>query len=267
MPAHALNVQTKGLAAELRDVAYRTEHVVRNFRERIHSQRLRLDHLQGLKGFIVRIKIQIAISRRVHEFTTSIRELRHRFNFLKIRCYSTEGLGNSTVYYDSESYRREEMQRLREIHTLRDSLHVGQHYAMRQQEGRHGLQVGQHNAMRQQERRPDLLLPDSEELVGIDLPRDEVVKILTQEGATSSKKLRVVAIVGDGPLGKTALAKAVYNSLSKQFDVAVWVTMPRRPGIIKILDDILSHKQRTSTWFLCIEGSPRSKQQDLPHPP
>lgn len=83
-------------------------------------------------------------------------------------------------------------------------------------------------------------LPDTEGLVGIDGHRDKLVKILTEEGATSSQQLKVVAIVGDGPVGKTTLAKVVYDNIApQQFDVKAWVTVYSRPDILKILTGML----------------------------
>ncbi|KAK3156018.1 hypothetical protein QOZ80_2AG0101690 [Eleusine coracana subsp. coracana] len=79
--------------------------------------------------------------------------------------------------------------------------------------------------------------PDTQGLVGVDVRRDELVKILTQEGATSQRKL--VAVVGDGPLGKTTLAKAVYDWLTPQYDIVAWVEFSSLSGTVKSLWDIL----------------------------
>jgi disease resistance protein RPM1 len=85
------------------------------------------------------------------------------------------------------------------------------------------------------------LLPDTNGLVGIDSHKEKLVNILTEEGGTSTQQLKVVAIVGDGPVGKTTLAKVVYHSIVEQqlFDVAAWVTVPSRPDITKILRGML----------------------------
>ncbi|XP_066338721.1 disease resistance protein Pik-2-like isoform X1 [Miscanthus floridulus] len=80
---------------------------------------------------------------------------------------------------------------------------------------------------------------DTEDLVGIDCHRERLVNILTEDGATSSQQLKVVAIVGDGPLGKTTLAKVVYDNIAPQFDLKAWVTVSNRSDIINILRSML----------------------------
>ena len=49
----------------------------------------------------------------------------------------------------------------------------------------------------------------------------------------------MVAIVGDGPLGKTTLAKVVYDNIAPQFDLKAWVTVSSRSDIINILRSML----------------------------
>ncbi|KAL6908034.1 hypothetical protein ACP4OV_002204 [Aristida adscensionis] len=91
--------------------------------------------------------------------------------------------------------------------------------------------------------RRQLQIPVSDDLVGVDFQRDELVRLLTltEEGtsSTSSRRLKVAAIVGEGPVGKTALAKVVYDSIAHQFDLAAWVTLSSRTDIIKILRGVL----------------------------
>ena len=77
-------------------------------------------------------------------------------------------------------------------------------------------------------------------LIGIDEPREELISRLTREhGGMSSSEQRIVSIVGFGGLGKTTLAKTVYEKLKPQFKCTAFVSVSRDPDIIKVLKDIL----------------------------
>ncbi|WVZ94835.1 hypothetical protein U9M48_040678 [Paspalum notatum var. saurae] len=84
------------------------------------------------------------------------------------------------------------------------------------------------------------LYEDIEKLVGIDGPKEEVMELLSMEmnGGASARRLRVVAIAGCGGLGKTTLAKQVYDSVKSQFTCAAFVSVSQSPDVRKILRDI-----------------------------
>ncbi|VAH11412.1 unnamed protein product [Triticum turgidum subsp. durum] len=71
-------------------------------------------------------------------------------------------------------------------------------------------------------------------LVGTDGPREDIVSLLTD----TEEKLKVVSIVGFGGLGKTTLAKQVYNEIQWQFDCTTIVTVSQRHNMIKLLHRI-----------------------------
>ncbi|XP_014758688.1 disease resistance protein RPM1 isoform X1 [Brachypodium distachyon] len=79
---------------------------------------------------------------------------------------------------------------------------------------------------------------DAAELVGIDGPRDEIVKWLSE--GESAHRQNVVSIVGYGGLGKTTLAKQVYDKLGANFECRAFVSISRSPDMAKILNSILS---------------------------
>jgi len=77
------------------------------------------------------------------------------------------------------------------------------------------------------------------ELVGIGEAKEEVIARLTKGDADEHKERIVVSIAGFGGLGKTTLAKAVYDEIKGQFDCTAFVTVSRNPDATKLLKDIL----------------------------
>jgi len=81
---------------------------------------------------------------------------------------------------------------------------------------------------------------DIENLVGIDVPKKHIIELLSMEMDGPSTKLKVVSIAGCGGLGKTTLAKQVYDTIKGQFSCSAFVSVSRTPDVRKILIHISS---------------------------
>ena len=68
-------------------------------------------------------------------------------------------------------------------------------------------------------------------LVGIDGPKKELISWLKN----TQEKLKVVAVVGFGGLGKTTLAKQVYDEIGEEFSCKAFVSVSQRPDMTSLL--------------------------------
>lgn len=81
---------------------------------------------------------------------------------------------------------------------------------------------------------PRLLEP-----IGINESRDELIKIVMEEDGVFKQQGKIVSIVGSGGLGKTTLAKVVYEKLRPQFDCSAFVSVSQTPDVKKLFKSML----------------------------
>ncbi|CAN6339101.1 unnamed protein product, partial [Urochloa humidicola] len=74
-------------------------------------------------------------------------------------------------------------------------------------------------------------------IVGIEEAKEEVITMLT--GGDVDQKKRTVSVAGFGGLGKTTLAKAVYDEIKKDFGCTAFVSVSRNVDTQKLLKDML----------------------------
>jgi len=77
-----------------------------------------------------------------------------------------------------------------------------------------------------------------ERLVGIRTPRDALIRLLQEDGHASKQELKIISIVGMGGLGKTTLAKAVYEEL-KGYHPKAFVSVGQNPDVETVLKKII----------------------------
>ncbi|CAL4898485.1 unnamed protein product [Urochloa decumbens] len=95
----------------------------------------------------------------------------------------------------------------------------------------------------------------AQRLVGIDGPREEIIDWLNKDDY--AQQLKVVSIVGFGGLGKTTLAKQVYQKIKGQFHCSCFVPVSRNPNIAKILADMLKELKNQQS---CLDPSDDVRQ-------
>ncbi|KAI6673877.1 hypothetical protein NL676_001783 [Syzygium grande] len=90
------------------------------------------------------------------------------------------------------------------------------------------------------------------EVVGRDIDKEKIIEMLMRPG---DKNISVIPIVGIGGLGKTALAKLVYNgdSVKEQFELQLWVSVPEDFDLKKIIEGIIKDATGQSLSHLDIQ--------------
>lgn len=88
---------------------------------------------------------------------------------------------------------------------------------------------------------------ETEKLVGLDGPRDEIIRCLMPEGEEEpSQQVRALAIVGCAGLGKTTLANQVYQKIKGDFECNAFVSVSQNPHLRDVLMNICSQVGATA---------------------
>ena len=90
------------------------------------------------------------------------------------------------------------------------------------------------------DRRLPALYADLRGLVGVNGPREEIVRLL-EDG---EERMKVVSVVGAGGLGKTTLANQVYRSIGDRFDCKSFVSLSQNPDMGMIFRTMLSQLKK-----------------------
>jgi hypothetical protein len=106
------------------------------------------------------------------------------------------------------------------------------------------------------DRRALAIFEDASKLVGIDGPRDELIRQLMKgDETTPPQKPKILSVFGFGGLGKTTLANQVYERLKDQIKCHAFVSVSRNPNLTNILRNILcqasnEHHPNIQAWDL-----------------
>jgi disease resistance protein RPM1 len=104
------------------------------------------------------------------------------------------------------------------------------------------------------------LYEDKQRLVGIENARDELIEKLCLTDDVS-KQPKILSIVGFGGLGKTTLAKAIYDKVKSEsgYNCMAFVSVSRNPDIKNVLKELLFEvdKQR----YMSLTGATLNEKQ------
>jgi transcriptional regulator with AAA-type ATPase domain len=129
----------------------------------------------------------------------------------------------------------------RDLHHLSDALDeaIGQAKQLAELRQRYEQEMRDTNVGSSVDPRLMAMYKDVKELVGIEETRNKLINMLTKGDDWVKQPLKTVSIVGFGGLGKTTLAKAVYDKIKVQFDCGAFIAVSQRPDTKKLLKDIL----------------------------
>jgi hypothetical protein len=91
------------------------------------------------------------------------------------------------------------------------------------------------------------LWEETKNLVGLDGPRDEIIRLLMPaEGEEPSQHVKTLSIVGCAGLGKTTLANLVYQKIQGDFECKAFVSVSQKPHMKDVLLKICSQVGATT---------------------
>uniref|UniRef100_A0A7N0ZSF2 Uncharacterized protein n=1 Tax=Kalanchoe fedtschenkoi TaxID=63787 RepID=A0A7N0ZSF2_KALFE len=121
---------------------------------------------------------------------------------------------------------------------IEDILRNKEKYGVRLDSGTPSDSTARRNVQHKFDRRRNV---EEEDVVGFDQQFHEVMEMLVPKGGVEDEGLRVVSIIGMGGLGKSTLARKVFNhrEIKTQFGTRVWVVVSEHVGAKPVLKNIL----------------------------
>lgn len=149
----------------------------------------------------------------------------------------------------------------RDLHRISDALEevTGQAKQLAELRQRYEQEMRDTCASASVDPRMLALYTDPTELVGIEDTRDEFIKVLIGSDDWLRSPVKTLSIVGFSGLGKTTLAKAVYEKIKVQFDCVAFVSVSQNPDMKKVLKDILYELDKKK--YTYIHSATRDEKQ------
>ena len=92
------------------------------------------------------------------------------------------------------------------------------------------------------------------QLVGMSVPMSTLINMLSASNDDmSNRKMKIVCVVGFGGLGKTTLAKRVFDEFKANFCCAAFVSVGRIPDLKKVFKDILINLGHTDSNLMVLD--------------
>ncbi|XP_052160806.1 disease resistance protein RGA5-like [Oryza glaberrima] len=91
------------------------------------------------------------------------------------------------------------------------------------------------------------------ELIGLDGPKNLIVKTLMEGDGTTGRQRNIISVVGFGGLGKTTIANALLHELKVNFDCHFFISVSLKPDIRNILKSML-HQLDNKSYANIFEG-------------
>ncbi|WVZ50077.1 hypothetical protein U9M48_001370, partial [Paspalum notatum var. saurae] len=240
VPADQLNELVKMWAHDVRELSYDMEDIVDTFLVHVQgpeptSKRSTKRYIQKMLGVVTKHMSHHDIDKDIKHIKERVKEMAERRDRNPNRQKRTKRFIKKMIGVVTKSTTRHEI--VQGINDIKERV--------KEVAERHNRYIADTpSAKTLVDPRITALYTKASNLVGIDEAREELITRLMKEEDVFPEQRRV-SIVGSGGLGKTTLAKAVYDKLKAQFNCMAFVSVSRNPEIEKIFKDILYELDKT----------------------